>query len=258
MRGAKDTATIALMCLVACVRVFVYSAAFPFFNNVDEQAHLDLVCKYSHGHVPRQLESFGSESAELITLYQSPEYLMSLKDGSGPDVPPPKWTLPDAERSAALAVAAAGPESRVNHDATQPPGYYAVAGAWYALGQALGLQSGSLLYWIRFLNVPLIGILVGLSYVGMKRYYPSRRFLHLGVPLLLAFFPQDVFYSINNDVLSALVVGAAFYGLCELDAAPQRGYAFRALIGLSCAIAVLIKFSNVAILAVLAVVFARE
>src|SRR5258706_11065379 len=133
MRGAKDTATIALMCLVACVRVFVYSAAFPFFNKVDEQAHLDLVCKYSHGPVPRQLESFGRESAELITLYQSPEYLMFSQDGSAPYTPPPKWTLPEAERSAALAVAAAGRERRVNHDATQPPVYYVVAGAWYAL-----------------------------------------------------------------------------------------------------------------------------
>jgi hypothetical protein len=258
MRGANDTAAIALMGLLACVRVFVYSAAFPFFNNVDEQAHLDLVCKYSHGHVPRTLESYGRESAELITLYQSPEYLTASKDGPESPTPPPKWTLPEAERAAALATAAAGRERRTNHDATQPPVYYVIAGAWYALGQGLGLQGGSLLYWIRFLNVPLIGILVGLSYVAMKRYYPNRRFLHLGVPLLLALFPQDVFYSINNDVPSALVVGAAFYGLLELDATPQRGYGFRALIGSACAIAVLIKFSNVAILAVLAVVLTRE
>lgn len=114
------------------------------------------------------------------------------------------------------------------------------------------------MYWIRFLNVPLIGILVWLSYVAMKRHYPSRRFLHLGVPLLLAFFPQDVFYSINNDALSVLVAGAAFYGLMELDGTPRRGYGSRTLIGLSCAIAVLVKFSNVALLAVLAVVLMRE
>ena len=64
MRPANDAVTVAILCLVACVRVFVYSAAFPFFNNVDEQAHLDLVCKYSHGQVPRQLEGFGRESAD--------------------------------------------------------------------------------------------------------------------------------------------------------------------------------------------------
>src|SRR4249920_3614096 len=134
MRPATDTATVAILCLVACVRVFVYSAAFPFFN-VDEQAHLDLVCKYSHGHVPRQLEGYGSESAALITLYQSPEYLTPSRPGSTYDPPPPMWSLPEAERSAALAVAATGRERKVNHDATQPPVYYAVAGVWYALGQ---------------------------------------------------------------------------------------------------------------------------
>jgi hypothetical protein len=36
---------------VAAIRVFVFAAAFPFFNNVDEQAHVDLVVKYSHGNV---------------------------------------------------------------------------------------------------------------------------------------------------------------------------------------------------------------
>ena len=258
MRRANDGVTIALLCIVACARVFVYSAAFPFFNNVDEQAHFDLVCKYSHGHAPGGLENFSHESSELIALYQSPEYLLSSRDGSPPATPPPKWTLPDAERSARLAAAAASREARGNHDATQPPVYYAVAGAWYALGKALGLEAGSLLYWIRFLNVPLTGILVWLSFVAMKRYYPNRRFLQLGVPLLLAFFPQDVFYSINNDVLSALVVGAAFYGLIELDASPSSGYGFRTLVGLSFAIAVLVKFSNVVLLPVLAVVLIRE
>lgn len=102
--------TIALLCIVACARVFVYSAAFPFFNNVDEQAHFDLVCKYSHGHVPipGHLENFSRESAELIALHQSPEYLLSSKDGAAPSTPPPLWTLPSAERSARLAAGVAG------------------------------------------------------------------------------------------------------------------------------------------------------
>ncbi len=38
---------IAGLCLAAAIRVFVFSAAFPFFNNVDEVAHFDLVFKYS-------------------------------------------------------------------------------------------------------------------------------------------------------------------------------------------------------------------
>jgi hypothetical protein len=39
--------------LIATVRVFVFSAAFPFFNNVDERPHVDLVVKYSHA--PKRL-----------------------------------------------------------------------------------------------------------------------------------------------------------------------------------------------------------
>ena len=34
---------IAGLCLAAAIRVFAFSAAFPFFNNVDEQAHFDMV-----------------------------------------------------------------------------------------------------------------------------------------------------------------------------------------------------------------------
>jgi len=39
--------------LFAAVRVLVLSAAFPFFNNVDERRHVDLVIKYADGHMPR-------------------------------------------------------------------------------------------------------------------------------------------------------------------------------------------------------------
>src|ERR1039457_865540 len=83
-----------LLCLLAAVHVFIYSAAFPFFNNVDEQAHFDLVVKYSHGHVPRSLEPVSAESAQYIVIYGTTEYLAnpaSLPDGR---VAPPPWTQP--------------------------------------------------------------------------------------------------------------------------------------------------------------------
>ncbi len=48
---------ILLLCAIAALRVFTFCAAFPFFNNVDEQAHVDLVMKYARGDVPRE---FGS------------------------------------------------------------------------------------------------------------------------------------------------------------------------------------------------------
>ena len=46
-------------------RVFAFSAAFPFCGNVDEEAHLDLVCRYSHGDVPRGLGPFSPEMIRL-------------------------------------------------------------------------------------------------------------------------------------------------------------------------------------------------
>ena len=66
---------ILLLCLLAAIHVFIFSAAFPFFNNVDEQAHFDLVVKYSHGHIPRRLEPMSAESAQYIVAYGTLEFL---------------------------------------------------------------------------------------------------------------------------------------------------------------------------------------
>ena len=66
---------ILLLCAIAALRVFTFCAAFPFFNNVDEQAHVDLVMKYARGDVPRDLGHYSSESANSIALYGSPELL---------------------------------------------------------------------------------------------------------------------------------------------------------------------------------------
>src|SRR5215510_1369172 len=75
-----------------------------------------------------------------------------------------------------------------------------------------GLQS---LYWIRFLNVPLVAMMVWLAYVTARTIAPERMDLRIGVPLLVAFIPQNVFYAMNNDVLSPLGFGAVF--LCMLQ-----------------------------------------
>ena len=48
-----ERAAVLALCVVGAARVFLFSAAFPFFNNVDESPHFDLVHKYSRGHVPK-------------------------------------------------------------------------------------------------------------------------------------------------------------------------------------------------------------
>src|SRR5438874_9504502 len=50
------------LCALAGIRVFIFAAAFPFFNNVDEQAHVDLVVKYAHAQWPRGIENYSTES----------------------------------------------------------------------------------------------------------------------------------------------------------------------------------------------------
>ena len=76
----------------------------------------------------------------------------------------------------------------------------------------VGIQS---LYWIRFLNVPLIAIVVWIGYLTARMIAPERIELRMGVPLLACFIPQNMFYTMNNDVLSPLCFGVLF--LCVLQ-----------------------------------------
>ena len=50
----------------------------------------------------------------------------------------------------------------------------------------------------------LVAMMVWLGYVAARTIAPERLDLRIGVPLLLAFIPQNVFYAMNNDVLSPL------------------------------------------------------
>ncbi len=247
----REKTLIAGLAAAAFLRVFLYCAAYPFFDQIDEALHLDLVVKYGEGRMPYGVVPFSDESLRSIPLFQSPEYTRVF--ASGADVPPPLWELPP---DAAREVYRRRQElwrAHGNFEAVQPPLYYAVAGAWYDAGRLLGLRDGFLLYWVRFLNAPLYGLLVWLSWVWMKRLYPGRAFLRLGVPFLVAFFPAQAAYGINNDALSPLLFGAGFYALLPLlDAGPAKTGA-HARAGLLTAAALLVKISNVALAGVFVV-----
>ncbi len=193
------------LCCLAAIRVFVYSAAFPFFNNVDEDAHFDLVLKYSHGLVPRKLDLVSVEASNYMTLYGTPEYLLTPQQFPFPS---PIWAAPERTKVRLLMWGAS--TRHPNAESSQAPLYYAVAALWLRLGQFFGLAGGLLLYWIRFLNVFLAAALVWLGFAAARLIFPEGRFVRLGVPVLLAALPQDIFYSIQNDVLSPLCFGMAF------------------------------------------------
>ncbi len=97
-------------------------------------------------------------------------------------------------------------------------------------------------------------VLVWLAYIFAKELVPTSKFVYLGVPFVLVFFPQDIFYCLSNDVLSAPIVTLSLYLLLRMyrSESPRPGLALCA--GLSVAAAVLTKFANPPILAVLGIV----
>jgi len=248
--GWKERWLVWLLCGVAGLRVFVYAAAFPFFNNVDEPAHFDLVMKYSLLRMPAGMEDFSPESIPSIVLFSSPEYLLTPDQFPDGKYPAPRWLHPSEPVGLVFAGSPSWWETHPNHESTGGPLYYVVAGMWTRLGRWCGLENIYLLYWIRFLNIPLAAALVWLGYAAARMVFPGRICPRLGVPLLLAFFPQEIFYSIQSDTLSPLCFGAAFIGLArwlQTDApSPRLG----ALTGLALAATWLVKVTNMPLVAV--------
>ena len=74
-RNTNEGILIFLLCFAAALRVFIFSAAFPFFSNVDEYLHFDLITQYSRGHVPRSFDRLKEEALDWIVPYASPEFL---------------------------------------------------------------------------------------------------------------------------------------------------------------------------------------
>jgi hypothetical protein len=260
MKGASRFAMrherklIVLISAIAALRVFTFSAAFPFFNNVDEQAHLDLVLKYARGDVPRNLGHYSSESANYISLYGTPEYFIAPQQFATNNFPPANWTLPADQRHDAVARSSAWWRSNENHESGEPPLYYGIAGLWLNLGRLLGVTDGWLLYWVRFLNAFVASALIWIGFVAAKVVFPDREFMRLSVPMLLAVWPQTTFYSIQSDAFSPLCFGIAFVGLVKLLQAEQTSLRVAIWTGLALAATCLVKTTNIALLLVVGIV----
>jgi 4-amino-4-deoxy-L-arabinose transferase-like glycosyltransferase len=223
----------------------VFSAAFPFFNNVDEQMHFDLVVKYARGYLPEKNFPyyFDRESIKYIARYGTPEYLAPFK------MPEDYKITPEIEaKNTDILLDAA------NHELYSPPLYYIIAGAWYNLGKYIGIQGGHLLYWIRFLNIPIYSLLMIFSYFLCRLTFPNDVKMKYGVMLLLAFIPQDVFYSINNDVLSALFSTISLYLLFRLLKDNNKIWLYL-LAGLITAATILVKLSNIPMIIIFSIIY---
>ena len=92
--AAKERVLILLLCVVAALRVFIFSAAFPFFSNIDEDLHFDLITQYSHAQVPRGFDRLKEETLNWIVRYASPEFLFPPERFPGGKFPAPLWKEP--------------------------------------------------------------------------------------------------------------------------------------------------------------------
>jgi len=201
---------VAALCGYAVIRVLLFAAAFPLFNNVDEQLHFDSIVSFAQGRLPGpELPLIDSASAQLISRYHSFEYMVPLESLRRDHLDIPRTQLPPDFQNALYHSSFDYWSHVTNIEIQSPPLYYAVGALWYRLGAALGMRDWRLAYWVRFLNSIAFALLVWLSYGFVRLVYPTRVFVSLGVPALIAVFPQDVFFGMNRDVLSAPLVAAA-------------------------------------------------
>ena len=105
--GKGERAAVWLLCLLAAVHVFVFSAAFPFFSVVDEQVHFDLAVRYSSGPTPALTHAAGRRGAVPSSLPFSARRDFCrhpLPSQAGSTHAPPPWKQPaEAVRDQLLA-----------------------------------------------------------------------------------------------------------------------------------------------------------
>jgi len=208
--SSNQTLIAALICGYAFLRILIFCAAFPLFNTLDEQDHLETVRNYAKGIAPgKALPLSDAEMARVFSLYGSPEYLISRQrlHVAGMDVPVPEMVpqVREAQFQRRFNYWVSQPVT----EAQSPPAYYAVAGVWYKLGGLLGMRDWSLAYWVRFLNAILYAAFLWVAFLCVRENYRENSFLCVAVPGLLAVFPQDVFFGVNRDILSPLLAALA-------------------------------------------------
>jgi hypothetical protein len=143
MRGAAvlfgartEKLIIFLLCLFAALRVAFYSAAFPFFGNVDELMHFDLVIKYRDGFMPRKLNKLDKSTANYMAGCNSTEYATLEKEKKA--VPYFLQDLSDSVNFQNYTGTALYWKNTYNYESGMAPMYYVLAGLWAKIGQVSG------------------------------------------------------------------------------------------------------------------------
>ena len=119
-------------------------------------------------------EPVSDETVKYIVLYGSPEYLGVPTNSPDGQFAPPPWKQPLEKVRQTLIAKTATWRTVTNYEASQPPLYYTLAGAWWRLGKWCGFHDGFLLYWLRFLNVFFVAVLVWLGFVAARMVFPGK------------------------------------------------------------------------------------
>jgi hypothetical protein len=247
----REKPIIAVLVTLTALRVAAYSLAFPFFNNVDEQMHADLVVKIARGYWPAERwERFDAESIRLFLSYGSPEYLAPADErAAGRQRVLPRDLPPGI--AASIGQRHRAQWSRLpNHEAHTPPIYYSLAAAGYEVGGWLKLAGIQRLYLAKLVNVPIVALFVWLAYRFCRRWYPDRPEIRIGVAVLLTFLPQDLFYSLNSDVLSPLLYTTSLMLLLSWYRAESPRAWLGMALGLAIGFAFLVRYTNVVLVVI--------
>jgi hypothetical protein len=249
---------VALLCVAAAARVAFGVAALPFFADTDEDTHFDLVHKFARGEWPGATDVFfDRETIDLWAYDASPEYINGLERFPFRRVPPPLRRMPDGPEKERRARQVQDYLRNVrNHEAHEPPAYYALARLWYGAAGPAGLSDAASVYWVRLLNVVLYAALVPAAYAFARPYFGGD--VAVAAAALTAFFPNPIFFTVDNDVPSPLAGVLALGLLFRWYEAERPARWLGTAVGVAAAAAVLVKLVNAAILvAVGAVILLR-
>jgi hypothetical protein len=246
----REKQIVIVLCLAAAIRVLTFSLSFPFFNNIDEELHFDLVKHYAYSGMPTSLSPYSQNTIEQILIYRSPEYIKPPSAFVGGEYPTPVWARSSPEPRDIWAFKQRFWNNSRNPESLSPPLYYLVASIWYRLGAlALDPDGGYILYWTRSLNALIVAVAVWSGYAVARAIFPGRRSIAVIAAILIASFPQDAFYGIQSDTLSPLCFAIAFFftiRFCGEDP-PKFTTGFAA--GFAIAATVLTKTANLPLLA---------
>jgi hypothetical protein len=228
-----------LLCVLAMIRIFLFNAAYPMFNPIDELQHFDTIIKHAKGEIynSANINHFVDPwSAKVRLLYASPEYMGKVTDNISP-------AYRNMDNYTADTIAENSFRSLTNFEIHSPPIYYLIAAQWYKIGNRIISNDGFLLYWLRFLNVIFYGFFILLSYRFCKAIYPENKHIRIGVATILTVFPNDVFYTLNSDVISPIFCLLALYMLFQIIKHDHNIF-YYAITGFAISSTILVKLTN--------------